>query len=78
MVITEVGEFWEIENWLLLLDLIVLVVEHFNEALSDEVHLLDIALVADDTLSWSGDTAIHLDDQFVSEASLTFLEEVVE
>ena len=60
---TEVGVLWQVQNWLLfvsslvllLLDflVIVLVVEYLNETLSDEVHLLDVGLVANDNSSWS-------------------------
>ena len=78
LVVTKVTVFGQIENGSLLVKLIVLVIVDFNEALSDEIHLLHITFVADDTLSWRRDTAIHLDNQLICEASLTFLEEMVE
>ena len=46
--------------------------------MSDEIHFLDIALVADDSLAWSVKSTEHVDDQLVGESSLAFVEEVVE
>ena len=46
--------------------------------MSDEEKLLDVTLVADDSLTWSIDSAVHVDDELVGEASLAFFEEVVE
>jgi hypothetical protein len=46
--------------------------------LSDKVHLLHIALVRDDDLAGSVDSAVHCDDKLIGETSLAFLEEVVE
>lgn len=78
MVVTEVGELWKVENWLLFLNFIIFVVENFNEALSDKVHLLDIALVRNDNFARGIDSAVHCDDELISKASLAFFEEVVE
>jgi len=78
LVVTEVRELWKIENWLLLDFLVVLIVVNLNETLSNEVHFLDITLVADNSLSWSVDSAVHSNNQLVSETSLTLLEEMVE
>ena len=46
--------------------------------MSDEVHFLNVALVGDDSLSWSVDSAVHVDDELVGKTSLTLIEEVVE
>ena len=78
LVVTKVAELGQIEDRLLLLDLVILVVIHFDEALADEVHLLHITLVADNTLSWRRNTAVHLNNEFVGEAALALLEEMVE
>jgi hypothetical protein len=78
LVVTEVRELWKVENWLLFLNFIIFVVENFNEALSDKVHLLDIALVRNDNFAGGIDSAVHCDDELISEASLAFFEEVVE
>ena len=78
MVVTEVRELWKIKNRLLLDFLVVLIVVNLNETLSNEVHFLDITLVADNSLSWSVDSAVHSNNQLVSETSLTLLEEMVE
>jgi hypothetical protein len=78
LVITEVGVLWQVKDWLLFLDLIVFIVEHFHKTLSNEVHLFDIASVTDDGLSWGVDSAIHTNDQLVGEASFTLFKEVVE
>jgi len=60
------------------LDLVIFVVEDFNETLSNKVHLLDVALVGDYHFAGSVDSAVHCDDEFIREASLAFFEEVVE
>ena len=78
MVVSEVRELRKIKDWLLFLDLVILVVEHFNQALSDEIHLLHIALVGNNYFAWGVDSAVHCDDQLIGEASLAFFEEVVE
>jgi len=46
--------------------------------LSDEIHLLHIALVGNNDFTRSIDSAVHGDDQLVGEASLAFFEKVVE
>ena len=78
MVVSEVRELWQVENWLLFLDLIVVVVVDLNNSLSDEIHLLDITLVTNDSLTGSVESAEHVDDQLVGETSLAFVEEMVE
>ena len=78
LVVTEVRVLWQVEDGLLLALLIVLVVENLDESLSDEIHLLDITLVADDSLAWGVDSAVHVDDQLICETSLALLKEVIE
>ena len=78
LVVTEVREFGEIQDWLLLGFFIILVVVDFNETLSNEVHLLDITLVADNSLAWCVDSAVHSNDELIGEASFALLEEMVE
>lgn len=78
MVVSEVRELWKVKNWFFLDFLIVLVVVDLNETLSDEIHLLDIALVTDDSLAWSVNSAVHCNNQFVGKTSLTLLEEMIE
>ena len=46
--------------------------------MSDEEELLDVALVADDSLAGSIDSAVHVDNELVGEASLALIEKVVE
>ena len=53
-------------------------VEDLNDTLSDEIHLLDITLVADDSLTWCVQPAVHAYNQFIGETSLTFIKEMVE
>jgi hypothetical protein len=60
------------------LDLIVVVVVYLDDSLSDEIHLLDITLVTNDSLTWGIESAEHVDNELVGESSLTFIEEVVE
>ena len=78
MVVTKVAEFRQIEDGFLLLKFVIFIVVDFDEALTDEVHFLHITLVTNDTLSWGRNTAIHLNNQLVSEATLALLEEMVE
>jgi hypothetical protein len=60
------------------LDLIVVVIIDLDDSLSDEIHLLDVTLVTNDGLAWGVESAEHVNDEFVSESSLAFVEEVVE
>jgi hypothetical protein len=46
--------------------------------LSNEIHFLDIRLVANDSLTWGVKSAEHVDDKLISKASLALVEEVVE
>lgn len=78
LVVSEVGELWQVKDWLFFLVLVIFVVENFNQTLSDEVHFLHIALVGDDNFARRVDSAVHSNDQLISEASLAFFEEVVE
>jgi len=78
LVVSEVRELWKIENWLLLGFLVVLIIVNLNETLSNEVHFLDITLVANNSFPWSVDSAVHSNNQLVSETSLTLLKEMVE
>jgi hypothetical protein len=52
LVVSEVREFWQVEDWLLFLDLIIVVVVDFDDSLSDEIHFLDVTLVTNDGLTW--------------------------
>lgn len=78
LVVTEVGILGQVENWLLLLLLVILVIVNFYKSLANEVHLLHITLVANHNLARSLNTAEHLDNQFVCESSFAFFEEMVE
>jgi hypothetical protein len=78
LVVSEVRELWKIEYWFLLLDLIVVVIIDLNNTLPDEIHFLDVTLIADDSLAWGVKSAEHVDDQLIGESSLTFIKEVVE
>ena len=78
LVVSEVGVLWQVEDWLVLDLLIVLVVVDLDKSLFDEEHLLDITLVANYHLSGVLNSTEHIDDHLVGEASLTFFEKVVE
>jgi len=79
LVVTEVGVLWQIQNGLVLapFTLISFIVVDFNKSLPNEIHFLHIALVADHHFTRSRNPAVHLDDQFVGEATLTLLKEVI-
>lgn len=78
LVVAKVAVFGQIQDGALLDIFVILVIIHFNEALPDEVHFFDITLVTNDAFAGGGDTAVHLDDELIGEASLALLEEVVE
>jgi hypothetical protein len=78
LVISKITKFRQVKNWSFLHDFIIVIVVNLNDTLSNEVDFLDIALVADDNSSRSIKSAEHIDDQFISEASLTLVEEMVE
>ena len=61
-----------------MLQLIVVIVEHLHNTLSNEKHLLHVALVADHSFVLLEDTTEHVDDELVGEAALTFIEEMIE
>lgn len=62
LVVAKVGVLRQIKNRLLLAQLVVLLVEDFDLAAVDEVHLFDAALVADDGLAGVLDAAVEADD----------------
>ena len=62
LVVAKVGVLRQIKNRLLLAQLVVLLVEDFDLAAVDEVHLFDATLVADDGLAGVLDAAVEADD----------------
>ena len=78
LVISEVRELWQVEDWLLFLDLIVVVVVDLDNSLSNKIHLLDVTLVTNNGLTRCVKSTEHVDDELVGESSLTFVEEVIE
>jgi len=79
LIVTEITELWQVKNRLFVLAIFAaLVGVKFHNTLSDEEELLDVALVADDSLAGSIDSAVHVDDELVGEASLALIEKVVE
>ena len=79
LVVTEITELWQVKNRLFVLAIFAaLVGVKFHNTLSDEEELLNIALVADDSLAGSIDSAVHVDNELVGETSLALIEKVVE
>jgi len=79
LIVTEITELWQVKNGLFVLAIFAaLVGVKFHNTLSDEEELLDVALVADDSLAGSIDSAVHVDNELVGEASLALIEKVVE
>ena len=79
LIVTEITELWQVKNGLFVLAIFAaLVGVKFHNTLSDEEELLDVALVADDSLAGSIDSAVHVDDELVGEAPLALIEKVVE
>lgn len=79
LVITEVAELGQEENGLRRAVLLVmLIVVDFDETLSDEEHFLDVLAEANDLAALRIDTAEQVDDEFVNEATLALIKEVVE
>lgn len=78
LVVSKVGVFGQVKNGFVLDLLVIFVVVDFNEALSDEKHFLDIALVADHHLAWVLNSTEHIDNHFIGKSSLAFFKEVIE
>jgi hypothetical protein len=78
LVVAEIGVLGQVQNGFVFVVLIIFVVEHFYEALPDEVHFLDVTFVADDSFARSVNPAVHANNQFIGKASFTFFKEVVE
>ena len=79
LIVTEITELWQVKNGLFVLAIFAaLVGVKFHNTLSDEEELLDVALVADDSLAGSVDSAVHVDNELVGETSLALIEKVVE
>jgi hypothetical protein len=43
-------------------EIIVFIIEDFDQTLSDEVHFLNITLVRNNYLAWGVDSAVHVDN----------------
>lgn len=78
LVVSEIGVLWKVKDGLFLVDLIILVVINLDESLSDEVHLLDIGFVRNDSLTRCVNSAIHTNNKLIGESSLALLKEMVE
>jgi hypothetical protein len=78
LIVTEIGVLRQIKNWFFFFNLVILIVEDFDQALSDEVHLLHVAPIADHGLPWSVDSAVHANNELIGKPSFTLLEEMVE
>ena len=80
LIVAKVAVLRKVENSFVFLavQLIIFVVEDLDDAFTDEVHLLDVTLVADNGFARRRDAAIHLDYHLVGEATLTLLKEVAE
>jgi hypothetical protein len=78
MVVAKVRILRQEQNWFFFVNLIIFIIENFNQTNSDEVHLLDDALVLNDSSARRVDSAVEVDNDFVNETSLTFLKKVIE
>lgn len=78
LVVAEVRVFWQVEDWGVFGDFVVFIVVNFNQALPDKVHLLDITLETNYSLSWCIDSAIHANNELISESPFALFEEMVE
>ena len=78
LVVSEVGVLWQVEDWLVLDDLIVFIVEHLDEPLSDEPHFLHVGSVWNDDSTGVLDSTEHVDDHLIGKAALALLEEMLE
>ena len=52
-------------------------IENLYNALSNEIHFLDITFVTDDNLTRSIKSTIHIDDKLVGKAPFAFIKEVI-
>jgi len=78
LVVTKVGVLREVKDGLVLNIFVIFIVVDFNEALSDEEHLLDITLVTNHSFTWILNSAEHVNDHLIGKSSLAFFEKVVE
>ena len=78
LVLTEVTELWQVENALVPLDLIEMVVEHLDNALSNKVNLFDCSLIINDNIAWRLNSTIHANDKVIDKTSFTLLKIVTE
>ena len=78
LIVSEIAVFWQEENRLIGLNLILLIIMNFNHTLANKVHFLKVALIVDEDFVWGEDPAVQLNDQLIDEASFAPIEKVVE
>lgn len=77
LVVTEVAVFWQVQDWHLFEDLVVFVVIHLNEALSDKKEFFHVAFVAYNCLAGCVNPTVHIDDKLIDEATFALFEKVL-
>ena len=78
VVIAEVRKLGQVQNRFLAHFLVVFIVEDFDETLPNEEHFLDVLAEANNLTTLRIDTAEQVDDEFVNEATLALIKEMVE
>ena len=78
VVVTEIGELGQVQDGLPRLVGVHIVVVHLHHSLLDEVHFFQVGFVGYHDSVLLVNSAVHLDNKFVSETSLALLEEVAE
>ena len=78
MVVSKVAEFWKVEDWLLIDDLVILIILDLNYTLFDKVHFFHVGFIIDHSLTGVDNSAKQRDDQLIREPSFTLIEKVIE
>ena len=78
LIISKITKFRQVKDWSFLNNFIIIIIENFNDSLSDEINLLNVTFVADYNSTRGVKSAEHIDDKFICKASLAFIKEMVE
>ena len=76
MVLAEIGIFWKVKDRTVRIDTVIVVVIHFNHALSYETYLVDFREVCNQSFTWFFSPDKQVDDHFIDETSLALLKKV--
>ena len=70
--------FWQVEDRFFFEHFIIFIIEDFDQPLPYKIQLLNITFITDDSLAWSINSTIEINDELIDESSLTFFKEMFE